>query len=101
MKRREFITLLGGVYAGWPFAAGAQRPEPMRRIGALMNLAADDPENQDRVGAVLQQLAKLGWPIGHNLQIDYRWPAGDDAVPCKTESRSTIRQAPMGRGASW
>jgi len=80
MKRREFITLLGGVCAGWPFAAGAQRPEPIRRIGALMNLAADDPENQDRVGAFLQQLAKLGWTIGHNLQIDYRWPAGDDAL---------------------
>ena len=52
----------------------------MRRIGALMNLAADDPESQDRVGAFLQQLAKLGWTIGHNLQIDYLWAAGDDAL---------------------
>jgi putative ABC transport system substrate-binding protein len=80
MKRREFITLLGGACAGWPFAARAQRPEPMRRVGALMNLAADDPESQDRIGAFLQQLAKLGWTVGRNLRIDYRWPAGDDAL---------------------
>jgi putative tryptophan/tyrosine transport system substrate-binding protein len=79
MRRREFVTILGGA-AAWPLAARAQRPEPMRRIGALMNLAADDPESQERVGALLQQLAKLGWTVGRNLRIDYRWPAGDDAL---------------------
>jgi putative ABC transport system substrate-binding protein len=52
----------------------------MRRIGVLMNLAANDPEGQDRVGALLKQLAKLGWTVGRNLRIDYRWTAGDDAL---------------------
>jgi putative ABC transport system substrate-binding protein len=80
MKRREFITILGGAAAAWPLTARAQRPELMRRIGALMNLAADDPESQHRIDAFLQQLAKLGWTIGRNLRIDYRWPAGDDAL---------------------
>ena len=80
MRRREFITILGGVSAAWPLAARAQRPERVRRVGALMNLASDDPESQDRVGAFLQQLAKLGWAIGHNLRIDYRWPAGDNSL---------------------
>ena len=75
-KRREFITLLGGV-AAWPLAARAQQPEQMRRIGVLTNLVADDPEAQARVGAFLQGLQELGWAVGRNMRIEYRWGAGD------------------------
>jgi putative ABC transport system substrate-binding protein len=77
MKRRDFITLLGGAAAAWPMAARAQQPERMRRIGALMNLTADDPEASARVTALAQGLQQLGWTVGRNLQIDYRWGAGD------------------------
>jgi putative tryptophan/tyrosine transport system substrate-binding protein len=79
MRRREFITLVGGAAAGWPLAARAQQPEPMRRIGVLMNLAADDPEGQGRVTAFVQALQQLGWIEGRNMRIDYRWArAGRD-----------------------
>ena len=61
MRRREFITLIGGAGAAWPLAARAQQRERMRRIGALMNLAADDPESLARIAAFLQGMAELGW----------------------------------------
>jgi putative tryptophan/tyrosine transport system substrate-binding protein len=77
MRRREFITLLGGAAAAWPLAARAQQPKPMRRIGALMNLAADDPEAPGRVAAFAQGLGELGWTIGRNVRIDARWAAGN------------------------
>ncbi len=77
MKRREFITLLGGAAAGWPLAARAQQPERMRRIGVLMSLTADDPEGQVRLTAFLQGLQQLGWTDGRNVRIDTRWGAGD------------------------
>jgi putative tryptophan/tyrosine transport system substrate-binding protein len=80
MKRREFITLIGGAAAAWPLAVRAQQRDPMRRIGILLPAAADDPEWQARVGAFLQALALLGWTIGRNLAIDTRWAmtnAGD------------------------
>ena len=77
MKRREFITLLGGAAAAWPLAARAQQPERMRRIGVLMPLAADDPEGQARIAAFLQGLQQLGWTDGRNVRIDYRWARGD------------------------
>ena len=77
MKRRDFIALLGGAAAAWPLAARAQQRERMRRIGVLMSLTADDPEVPARVAALAQGLADLGWTIGRNLQIDYRWGAGD------------------------
>jgi putative ABC transport system substrate-binding protein len=81
MKRREFITLLGGAAAAWPLAARAQQGERMRRIGVLMSVAADDPEAKNRIAAFLQSLQQLGWTDGRNLQIDTRWAAGnaDDA----------------------
>src|SRR5262249_30404770 len=76
MKRREFITLLGGA-AAWPLAARAQQPERVRRIGVLMNLAADGPEGEARIVAFVQGLQELGWTDGRNVRIDIRWAAGD------------------------
>jgi putative ABC transport system substrate-binding protein len=76
MKRREFITLLGGVAAS-PLAARAQQRERVRRIGVLMNYASDDAEGQARLAAFHQGLQQLGWTVGRNVQIDYRWGAGN------------------------
>jgi putative ABC transport system substrate-binding protein len=76
MRRREVITLLGGA-AAWPLRAGAQQREKMRRIGVLMNLAADDAEGQARLAAFLQGLQEAGWAVGRNVRVDLRWGAGD------------------------
>jgi ABC-type molybdate transport system substrate-binding protein len=76
MKRREFITLLGGAAAAWPLAARAQQGERMRRIGMLMSLAADDPESSARLTAFVRGLQELGWSDGRNVRIDIRWSAG-------------------------
>jgi len=76
LKRREFITLLGGAVV-WPLAAHARQPERMRRVGVLMNTAADDPEGQARVTAFLDGMAQLGWIDGRNMRIDTRWAADD------------------------
>ncbi len=73
MRRREFITLLGGARAAWPLAARAQQPGGMRRIGVLMASGADDSEYQARIAAFLQGLAQLGWTDGRNVRIDTRW----------------------------
>src|SRR6516225_3432565 len=78
MKRRDFITLLGGAAAVWPLAARAQQRERMRRIGVLVSsLAADDPEWQARGNAFVQGLQERGWSDGRNLRIEYRWGLGD------------------------
>src|SRR5262245_10282639 len=77
MKRREFITLLGGAAAAWPFAARAQQPEKMRRVGVLMTRNAEDPEEQARLTAFLQGLQEWGWRDGHNVRIDVRWSGAD------------------------
>ena len=76
MRRREFITLLGGA-AAWPLMARGQQRERMRRIGILMPLPADDPVVQARVAAFAQGLQQSGWTIGRNVQIDTRWAAAD------------------------
>jgi len=73
MKRREFITLLGGAAAVWPLVARAQQAERVRRIGLLLAATADDADFQAWVGAFLQALALLGWTIGRNVRIDTRW----------------------------
>src|SRR5262249_26794777 len=76
MKRRAFITLLGGAMA-WPLAARAQQPDRVRRIGVLANIAENDPESRSRSAAFQQTLQQLGWTDGRNVQIDYRWALGD------------------------
>ena len=78
MRRREFITLVGGT-AAWPIAALAQ-PGPQRRVGVLMNGAATEAEPQSYVAVVVQELRQLGWVEGQNLRVDIRWTAGDAAL---------------------
>ena len=77
MRRREFITLLGGAAVARPLAARAQQRERMRRISVLMNLAADDKEGQARLIAFVQALSQLGWKNASNVQIEICWGAGD------------------------
>jgi putative ABC transport system substrate-binding protein len=76
MKRREFITLVGGASI-WPLAARAQQGERMRRIGVLSPLAADDPEEKARLAAFAQGFQQLGWTVGQNVRIEYRWSGGN------------------------
>ena len=77
MRRRAFITLLGGAAAAWPLAARTQQGERVRRIGVLMNVAVDDPEGQARIAAFHQGLQEWGWTLGRNARIDARWGAVD------------------------
>jgi putative tryptophan/tyrosine transport system substrate-binding protein len=73
MRRREFITVVGGAAVSWPLMAHAQQPNRMRRIGWLVGLRESDPEAQRRTAAFVQELEHLGWTPGGNIQIDYRW----------------------------
>jgi putative ABC transport system substrate-binding protein len=77
VNRRDFITLLGGAATAWPLAAQAQQRERMRRVGVFTPGTADDPEHKARDAAFLQGLGELGWIVGRNVRIDYRWGAGD------------------------
>src|SRR5258707_2512542 len=77
MKRREFISLLGGAAAAWPLAAGAQQGERLRRIGVFVYLATDDPESSVRLGAFRQGLQALGWTENRNLRIEIHRYVGD------------------------
>jgi putative ABC transport system substrate-binding protein len=76
MNRREFITLFGGAAATWPIAARAQRPERMKKLGVLTPFAASDTEGQARLTAFAQGLQQMGWTVGQNIRIDYRWGDG-------------------------
>jgi putative ABC transport system substrate-binding protein len=87
VKRREFISLVGGAAAAWPLAARALQPEQMRRIGVLMGYAETDPEGQARVGAFRDGVQKLGWAEDRNIRFDTRW-----AAPGDTESRQRFAQ---------
>ena len=80
VRRREFMTLLGGAAAAWPLAARAQQGERVRHIGVLMNFAADDAEGQVRLAAFLQGLQETGWAVGRNVQIDLRWGAANNEL---------------------
>ena len=77
MRRREFITLIGGAAATWPMAVRAQQTGGLRRIGVLISLAADDPQAQARLSAFVQGLRELGWTDSRNVRIDTCWVAGD------------------------
>jgi putative tryptophan/tyrosine transport system substrate-binding protein len=77
LRRRQFLTLLGGAAAAWPLAARAQQSERVRRIGVLVAYAESDPEAQARIAAFRQGLRELGWTEGHNLRIELRWGTGD------------------------
>jgi putative tryptophan/tyrosine transport system substrate-binding protein len=87
MQRRDFITLLGGAAAAWPFAARAQQADRVRRIGVLGGTAVDGPQSTVLVAAFAQELQQLGWTDGRNVLIDYRWAAGsaDDTRKYATE----------------
>src|SRR5712692_8565691 len=76
MRRREFLGVLGGTAIAWPLAARAQQGERMRRVGALIAFAEDDPETKERLTGFRQGLAKRGWVEGRNVHIDYRFAAG-------------------------
>ena len=76
MRRRSFISLLGGAVV-WPVATRAQQSEGTRRIGILMNRSAEDPQGRARVATFQQRLQQLGWTDGSNLRIDTRWGADD------------------------
>jgi len=77
MRRREFIALLGGATVALPFTAGAQQLDRVRRIGVLLGLAESDPEAQSSVAAFREELRKLGWTEGRNIEINTRWATGD------------------------
>jgi len=79
MRRREFVTLFGGIAVAWSVRARAQQAGGIPRIGVIMTLAADDPESPVRVAELLKGLQELGWIDGRNLKIEYRWPAPDIA----------------------
>src|SRR5260370_4756236 len=76
LRRREFIALLGGASAAWPFAARAQQGSRMRRIGVLMQFAENDPVAMAQLSGFMQGLAQLGWTDGRNVRMDLRWAAG-------------------------
>jgi putative tryptophan/tyrosine transport system substrate-binding protein len=78
MRRRAFISLLGGA-AAWPLAARAQQGDRVRRIGVLNGQAADDPDAQTNMAAFLQGMQQLGWTDGRNVRIEHRWGAGNAA----------------------
>ena len=77
MKRREFITLIGSVAGAWPFAAHAQQPNSIRRIGLLMMYPEGDPQGKLRAGAFQREIEKIGWKVGGNLKINFHWGTGN------------------------
>jgi putative ABC transport system substrate-binding protein len=94
VKRREFITLLGGATALWPLAARTQQTDRMRRIGVLIAIYSQtDREGQARVAAFLDTFQKLGWTDGRNVRIEYRWGAGD-TDRTKASAAELVRSVP-------
>jgi putative tryptophan/tyrosine transport system substrate-binding protein len=102
MRRRAFISLLGGAAAAWPLTARAQQSDRVRRIGVLLPATADDPDFQARVGAFLQGLQQSGWSIGRNVRIDTRW-ASANATEIRRHAAALTADAPdiiLAHGAS-
>jgi putative ABC transport system substrate-binding protein len=94
MKRREFITLLGGAAAAWPFAARAQQIDRMRRIGVLMGYAESDREGQAFIAAFREGLQKLGWAEGRNIGIDFRWAEASDVESMQRFAKDLVALQP-------
>jgi putative tryptophan/tyrosine transport system substrate-binding protein len=92
MRRREFITPLGGT-AGWPLMADAQQRDRLRRIGVLMGLSPNDKEEQLRIKAFESAWPELGWIEGRNIHVDYRWAPGDIAL-MRTQASELVATAP-------
>jgi hypothetical protein len=93
MKRREFITLLGGA-AAWPLGAHAQQADRVRRIGVLMAAAENDPERQGFVAALREALRELGWAEGRGIRIDIRWATPDDAESIQRFAKELVALEP-------
>src|SRR5262249_35089672 len=93
MRRREFITLASGAAATWTFAASAQQPDRLRRIGVLIGFAENDPAAQSWLAAFRGALTKLGWTEGSNLQVELRW-AGYDPDRMKTFAKELVDLRP-------
>ena len=93
MRRRDFIAGIVGSATAWPHAVRAQQRERMRRIGALMPFTASDEQAQARNAAFLQGLEHLGWTVGRNIQIDYRWSRGS-ADDTRKDAQELIALAP-------
>src|SRR5262249_44110507 len=92
MRRRDFISLVGGA-AAWPLAARAQQGGRMRRIGVLMGTTADDPIGQARIAAFLHGLQQLGWTDGRNVRVDARW-GGSNADNMRKYAAELVALAP-------
>ena len=93
MRRRDFISGIAGLAAAWPVAARAQQPERVRRIGALMNLTANDPLLVRRLSVFMQTLRQLGWSADENVRIDTRW-SGGDAQRMRRYAKELVALAP-------
>ena len=93
MRRREFVGVLGGAAFAWPFVARGQQPDEVRRIGVLMNTAADDPESQANVAAFKEVLQQSGWGEGRNLRIDFRG-AGNNAERMQAFAKELLALQP-------
>ena len=97
MRRRDFITLLGGAAAAWPLAAHAQQGDRVRRIGVLISGDENDPVYKTRLSAFMQALADLGWTDGRNVRIDLRW-GGDDINRMRALAQELVGRNPT---SSW
>jgi putative ABC transport system substrate-binding protein len=94
MRRREFVTLIGGAVAAWPRLTFAQQPaDRLRRIGVLMAYTEDSPEDQQRVAAIKEALKQFGWTEGRNIQSEYRWYAGN-ADRARLAARELVAMKP-------
>src|SRR5215469_13306606 len=101
MRRRDFISLIGGTMAAWPIAARAQQDSRLRRVGVLAPFAADDGEGQRRVAAFLKGLQQFGWVAGRNIQIVYRWGAADaERIRTSKAELLAVADVILGQGSS-
>ena len=93
MRRREFITVLGGAAATWPLAVRAQQPERLRRVGLLLGYSEGDTEGQASAAAFRQKLQELGWTEDRNIRIETRW-AGSDPNKARTFAKELVGITP-------